>query len=133
MTYLGGRSAVVTGSSMGIGRAVALELAELGATDVLVNVAGIVDEGMKEASLNPAPAQYVGPAHTLLASDLAIGVTGRMFTVAGGYVGEFCGLEEKYLAYKEHLGGEKWALSELAGEASRADLNEKIECVKDKQ
>lgn len=81
---------------------------------------GILDEGSRDASLNPPPPDFVAPAYALLASDLSAGITGRLFSVAGGYVGEFRGLEETLLAYKDHTGGEKWQLAELAGKLEGA-------------
>lgn len=81
---------------------------------------GILDAGSRDASLNPAPPEFLAPAYALLASDLAADITGRLFSAAGGYLGEFRGLEERLLAYKDHAGGEKWQLEELAGELGRA-------------
>ncbi len=81
---------------------------------------GILDDGMREASLNPAPPEFAAPAYALLASELSAGITGRLFSVAGGYLGEFSGLQERLLAYKDHSGGEKWELAALAAELHRS-------------
>lgn len=81
---------------------------------------GILDQGSRDASLNPAPPQFVAPAYALLASELSVDITGRIFSVAGGYIGEFRGFEETLLAYKDHSGGEKWGLTELANELQKS-------------
>lgn len=81
---------------------------------------GILDAGSRDASLNPAPPEFLAPAYALLASDLAAGVTGRLFSAAGGYLGEFRGLRETLIAYRDHADGDKWQLEELANELERA-------------
>ena len=75
---------------------------------------GILDESLREASLNPAPPEYLAPVYAFLASDLSAAISGRLFSAAGGYVGEFKGLEERMLAYKDHRDGSRWEVEELA-------------------
>ncbi len=48
---------------------------------------GILDDAQRDASLRPGPPELVAPLYAFLASELARGVTGRLFTAAGGYVG----------------------------------------------
>ena len=75
---------------------------------------GILDESLREVSLNPAPPEYLAPVYAFLASDLSAAITGRLYSAAGGYVGEFSALEERMLAYKDHHDGGRWELEELA-------------------
>jgi NAD(P)-dependent dehydrogenase (short-subunit alcohol dehydrogenase family) len=75
---------------------------------------GILDESLREASLHPPPPEYLAPVYAFLASDLGAEITGRLFSAAGGYVGEFNALEERILAYKDHGAGERWEPEELA-------------------
>lgn len=87
-----------------------------------LNARGILDDRMRDAALNPVPARFLAPAYAFLASDLAQDINGKLFSVAGGYVGLFSGLQEQFLAYKDHRGGETWTLEELAGQIARAGL-----------
>ena len=70
--------------------------------------------------LNPVPARFLAPAYAFLASDLAQGITGKLLSVAGDYVGLSSGLQEQFLAYKDHRGGETWTLEELAAQLTGA-------------
>ena len=63
MTDLTGKTALVTGSSRGIGRAIATSLARLGA-DVAVHYGG--DRGAAEATLSELP----GTSHTIVGADI---------------------------------------------------------------
>lgn len=85
-----------------------------------LNARGILDDRMRDAALNPVPAKFLAPAYAFLASDLARDVNGKLFSVAGGYVGLFTGLQEQFLAYKDHRGGETWTLEELAAQLAGA-------------
>jgi len=75
---------------------------------------GILDESLREMSLNPAPPEYLAPVYAFLAGDLSAAISGRLFSASGGYVGEFNGLEERMLAYKDHHDGNTWEPDELA-------------------
>ena len=55
---LGGKVAIVTGSSIGIGEATARRLSELGAS-VVVNSASSVEAGVAVASALPGPSEYI--------------------------------------------------------------------------
>lgn len=87
-----------------------------------LNQRGLLSDKMKEASLNPVPPRFLAPAYAFLASDLARGITGQLFSVSGGYVGIFSGLKEKFLAYKDHADGSLWALEELQENFQKAGL-----------
>jgi NAD(P)-dependent dehydrogenase (short-subunit alcohol dehydrogenase family) len=50
---------------------------------------GILDDMMRDASLTPAPPEYVASLYAFLASDLAAGITGELFWGAGPFAGRF--------------------------------------------
>lgn len=66
MTNLSGKVAIVTGSSRGIGRAIALQLADLGA-DVVINYASSPDKAEEVAEL----ARQKGVRAITIHADLA--------------------------------------------------------------
>ncbi len=71
MTDLARKMAIITGASQGIGRAIALTLAQKGAS-VVVNYAGRADKAQEVV--------------TFLASDAARWITGQNIRVNGGIV-----------------------------------------------
>lgn len=83
---------------------------------------GLLSDMMMHASLNPVPPKFLAPAFAFLASDMARHITGKVFSVSGGYVGIFSGLEERMLAYKDHKDGSTWSLDELQEQLSKAEL-----------
>ncbi len=75
---------------------------------------GILDDITRDASLSPAAPEYVGPIYVFLASVLSEGITGRVFSAAGGYVGVHTEGSEALLAYRDASAG-PWPVAELAG------------------
>ena len=75
---------------------------------------GLLDDGLRDASLAPPPAEFVAQLYALLASDLAAGITGRIFSGAGGYVGRVEAGAESLIAFRDHGTEPPWALEELA-------------------
>ena len=75
---------------------------------------GLLDEFTRDASLDPAPPEYVAPLYTCLVSDFSAGVTGRLFAGAGGFVGEFPKPAADVLAYRDFHDSPPWTAAELA-------------------
>ena len=78
---------------------------------------GLLDEVAREASLHPPQAEHVGPMAVFLVSDLAAGISGRLLTARGGYVGLHAGPRESLLAFRDEMQG-PWPVEELASELS---------------
>ncbi|MGW5074681.1 SDR family NAD(P)-dependent oxidoreductase [Rhodococcus sp. NPDC004095] len=76
---------------------------------------GMLDDASRYGSLNPAPPEYVAQLYAFLASDLAKGVSGRIFVGSGGFVGRFDRPTPTVLAYRDHNTEPPWGLEELAG------------------
>ncbi|MAG34074.1 MAG: short-chain dehydrogenase [Deltaproteobacteria bacterium] len=76
---------------------------------------GIMSDAVRDASLAPHEPEHVGPLYALLASPAARGVTGRLFSASGGYVGLHQSGREIPLAYRDVNEG-AWPLR-LLGEA----------------
>lgn len=69
---------------------------------------------MRDASLAVSGPEHVGPAYAFLASELGQPLTGRLFTVSGGYVGIQGGVGgETLLAYRDVAEG-PWPVEALA-------------------
>jgi NAD(P)-dependent dehydrogenase (short-subunit alcohol dehydrogenase family) len=81
---------------------------------------GLLDDAMMKASLNPAGPEFVAALYAYLASDLADGITGKLFSGAGGYVGLFDGPSERPLAFRKVSAGEGWSLDELHAALAKA-------------
>jgi NAD(P)-dependent dehydrogenase (short-subunit alcohol dehydrogenase family) len=80
---------------------------------------GLLDEVSMHASLDVAGPEYVAPAYTFLASDLAARVTGEIFVAAGGFVGRLPRPEPALIAYRDHHRSPPWSVEELAGLLNR--------------
>jgi NAD(P)-dependent dehydrogenase (short-subunit alcohol dehydrogenase family) len=74
---------------------------------------GVLDAATRAAALSPAPPELVAPLYALLASERAAGITGRVFSAAGGYVGELVGPRERPVAHRDPAAG-PWPVGELA-------------------
>jgi len=83
---------------------------------------GLVDDATRAASLDPPPPEHVAPLYAFLLSDGARGISGRLFSAAGGYVGVHSPPGERLLAYRDTDSG-PWPVAELA-ESVRAGLDE---------
>lgn len=83
---------------------------------------GLLGDLERDASLDPPDPRFVAPLYAFLASDLAAGVTGRVFSAAGGYVGVFADPAERLLAFHDHRGGEAWSVDGLAEAFARVGL-----------
>lgn len=70
-----------------------------------MNRRGLLDDAMRDASLDPAPPEHCAPLYAYLVSDLAADVTGRVFATSGGYLGEFGKPRERLLAYRDAAAG----------------------------
>jgi NAD(P)-dependent dehydrogenase (short-subunit alcohol dehydrogenase family) len=73
---------------------------------------GILGAGQRDASLAPPPPEHVGPLYAFLASPLARGITGRLFSAVGGYVGVQSRVAEQPLAMRHEES--PWPVEELA-------------------
>lgn len=75
---------------------------------------GVLDDGMRAIALDPAPAEYVAPLYAYLASDLAAGITGEVFSASGGFIGKYPAFEPGFLAYRGHDDQPPYTLDEIA-------------------
>lgn len=75
---------------------------------------GMLDEVSAAGALDAAPPEYAAPMYAYLASDLAVGVTGRIFIAAGGFVGRFDRPSPAVLGYRDHHDSPPWSLDEIA-------------------
>lgn len=76
---------------------------------------GLLDDVTRQASLSPPDPEHTGPLYAFLASDRSEGITGRLFTARGGYVGVHDRPSESLLAYRDEADG-PWPVEALAQE-----------------
>jgi NAD(P)-dependent dehydrogenase (short-subunit alcohol dehydrogenase family) len=76
---------------------------------------GLLDEFTRDAALDPAPPEYVAPLYAYLASDLAAGITGQIYSAAGGFIGKYPVFEPGFVAYRGHEDDPPYTLEELQG------------------
>lgn len=74
---------------------------------------GLLDEGTRDAALDPAPPEYVAPLYAYLASDLAGAITGQIYSAAGGFIGRYPAFEPAFVTYRGHADEPPYTLSEL--------------------
>lgn len=84
---------------------------------------GILSDAVRDVSLDPPDARFVAPLYAFLVSDRARGVTGRIFSVSGGYLGVFAGGSEKRLAYRDHRAAAPWDVDEIAAAVAKHGLD----------
>jgi len=77
---------------------------------------GLVSDGVRAASLSAPGPEHVAPLYAFLASDAAAGITGRLFSASGGYVGVFAPASESLLAYRDATSQGPWPAAALAAE-----------------
>jgi len=77
---------------------------------------GLVSDGVRAASLSAPGPEHVAPLYAFLASDAAAGITGRLFSASGGYVGVFAPARESLLAYRDAASQGPWPVDALAAE-----------------
>jgi len=75
---------------------------------------GLLDDALLEASLAPPDAEHCAAMYVLLASDLAAGVTGRLFSAVGGYVGLHARGSETPVGFHNVETEGEWSLTKLA-------------------
>ncbi|GAA1479785.1 SDR family oxidoreductase [Gordonia sinesedis] len=75
---------------------------------------GILDDGLRDAALDPAPPEYVAPLYVFLASDPAAEITGQIFSAAGGFIGRYEPQQPTFIAYRDHRSSAPYSLAELA-------------------
>jgi NAD(P)-dependent dehydrogenase (short-subunit alcohol dehydrogenase family) len=79
-----------------------------------LNRRGLLDDASTAAALDAPPPEYAAPIYGYLASDLALGVTGRIFIAAGGFVGEFARPSPSIIGFRDHEESPPWSVEELA-------------------
>jgi len=75
---------------------------------------GILDDGLREVALDPAPAEYVASLYAFLAGDRASGVSGQIFSASGGFIGRYDEAQPTFIAYRDHKDSAPYSLDELA-------------------
>jgi NAD(P)-dependent dehydrogenase (short-subunit alcohol dehydrogenase family) len=79
---------------------------------------GILSDALRDVSLDPPEPRFAAPIYAFLASDRARGISGRVFSASGGYLGVFAQGSEKLLAYR-HRDGAPFELAEIAAAVER--------------
>ena len=74
---------------------------------------GILDDGLRAAALDPAPPEYVAPMYVFLAGEATAGITGQIFSVAGGFIGRFEEAQPTLIAYRDHHDSAPYTFDEL--------------------
>jgi len=82
---------------------------------------GLLGDVARDAALDPPPPEHVGPLYAFLASELADGISGRVFSSVGGYVGVFAPSQEKLLAFRDHRSAGPWPIQDLANAVRESD------------
>ncbi|HNP57200.1 MAG TPA: SDR family oxidoreductase [Gordonia sp. (in: high G+C Gram-positive bacteria)] len=75
---------------------------------------GILDDGLRDAALDPAPPEYVAPLYVFLAGQMSNGITGQIFSAAGGFIGRYDPAQPSFIAYRDHNDSDPYSLDELA-------------------
>lgn len=84
---------------------------------------GILSDALRDVSLEPPEPRFAAPIYAFLASDRARGITGRVFSASGGYVGVFGQGSEKLLAYRDHRGSAPFEVAEIAAAVAEHGLD----------
>jgi 3-oxoacyl-[acyl-carrier protein] reductase len=84
---------------------------------------GILSDAVCDVSLDPPDPRFAAPIYAFLASERARGITGRLFSASGGYLGVFAQGSEKLLAYRDHRTAAPWAVDELAAAVAERGLD----------
>lgn len=74
---------------------------------------GLIDDVVREASLSPAPPEYVAALYVYLASDRSAPQTGRVLAGAGGYLGAFDPPRERMLDWRDAAAHPPWTPAEI--------------------
>lgn len=83
------------------------------ATIESLHARGLLDDTMREASLDVAPAEFTAGIYAFLASERSAPVTGEIFAAAGMYLGRFTRPDEELLAWQEDLVPGGWTVAEI--------------------
>jgi NAD(P)-dependent dehydrogenase (short-subunit alcohol dehydrogenase family) len=78
-----------------------------------LNERGLLPDAVRDAALDPPEPRFVGPIYAFLASDRGAGITGRIFSTSGGFLGLFAAPDESLIAYRDHATHEPWTQAEL--------------------
>ncbi|MFW0788825.1 SDR family NAD(P)-dependent oxidoreductase [Gordonia sp. CPCC 205333] len=81
---------------------------------------GLLDTTVRDAALDPAPAEYVAALYVYLASDRAAAITEQIFTASGGFIGRYEQSAPTLVAYRDHRDAPPYTQDELAELLSRA-------------
>jgi NAD(P)-dependent dehydrogenase (short-subunit alcohol dehydrogenase family) len=84
---------------------------------------GILSDTVRDISLDPPEPRFAAPIYAFLASERAHGITGRVFSASGGYLGVFAQGSEKLLAYRDHRGAAPWRVDEIAAAVAKGGLD----------
>lgn len=74
---------------------------------------GLLSDVARDASLSPPAPEHVAALYLYLASDLSAGITGRIFSGSGGYVGLFEREHETLVAFRDAEREGAWQPAEL--------------------
>lgn len=75
---------------------------------------GLLDQFMRDASLDVAPPQFAAAAYAFLASDRSAPLTGEIWAASGMYLGRFRPPVEELLAYEADLVDGGWTVDQIA-------------------
>ncbi|HMS87297.1 MAG TPA: SDR family NAD(P)-dependent oxidoreductase [Acidimicrobiales bacterium] len=88
--------------------------AEYEATIESLHRRGLLDDFMRDASLDVAPPEFTAAAYAFLASDRSAPLTGEVWAASGMYLGRFRPPAEELLAYEEQLVDGGWTVDQIA-------------------
>lgn len=74
---------------------------------------GLIDDVVRDASLDPAPAEHVAALYVYLAGDRSAPMTGRVLAGAGGYLGAFDPPRERMLDWRDASTNPPWTAEEI--------------------
>ena len=75
---------------------------------------GLLDAAIRDAALDPAPAEYVAALYVYLASDQASSITEKIYTASGGFIGRYDPPTPAFVAYRDHKDSPPYTQEELA-------------------
>lgn len=84
---------------------------------------GLLDDNMKEASLNPPDPAHVAALYAYLMTDAARDISGRIFWGVGGYAGTFYRNDDQVFCMRDHEYHSPWTLEELTEKLKAPSLH----------
>ncbi|MCP2177705.1 Short-chain dehydrogenase [Williamsia maris] len=74
---------------------------------------GVLDPGMHAAAADPGSVDHVAAIYAYLVSDLAVDITGSVFSAAGNFIGRYAEPELSLIAYRDHVDTPPYTLDDI--------------------